>query len=237
MSRGLGVIGSPPVVEANSTRLLILDKNPLELIGLKTLLSDCDIKVHSEDLITDLSMIQLIEEWLPQAVLADVGSYDCQIDTYTRSLRRKNGMPVLWLSPSRDERVIVDAVVAGAAGCVTKTDFNMIASALDMVLRGDVFFPTRVLADFAFEVGLFYLPSSRHLDGLSERERLILMLVREGATNHKIASELNVSVETVKVYIRNIRQVFGAISRRQLVTQAPEPAELDDARNLHAQKL
>jgi DNA-binding NarL/FixJ family response regulator len=203
----------------NQPKLFITDKNPLELIGLKTILSDCSIRVHSEDLIVNREMIAILEEWAPQAILADVVSYDRDIDTFTRTVRRNLGIPVLWLTPSNDKEFMIDAVIAGAAGCVPKDDFQMIADALSAILADGVFFPVKVLADFAFDVGLFSPPNGRHIKDLTDKEREIFMLMREGATNCQIASELNISVETVKAHIRSIRHAYGALSKRQLVPQ------------------
>ena len=214
-------MGDAPQTSKHKARLFVIDKNPLELIGLKTILSDCVIKVHSEDEIITRVMLAELDEWQPEAILADVTSYDREIDAYTRTVRRRLGIPLLWLAATTDRELTIDAVTAGAAGCVPKDDFRMIAAAVESILAGEVYFPTKVLAEFAFELGLFFPPSGRHLKDLTKRERLIFMMMREGATNYQIAGELAISVETVKAHIRNIRQAYGALSKRQLVPQFP----------------
>src|SRR6185436_7090691 len=55
---------------------------------------------------------------------------------------------------------------------------------------------------------------------ISEREREILRLVAMGATNQQIANQLNISVNTVKVHLRNIFGKIGAASRTEATVYA-----------------
>ncbi len=55
---------------------------------------------------------------------------------------------------------------------------------------------------------------------ISEREREILRLVAMGATNQQIAHQLNISVNTVKVHLRNIFGKIGAASRTEATVYA-----------------
>jgi len=55
---------------------------------------------------------------------------------------------------------------------------------------------------------------------ISDREREILRLVATGATNQQIAARLNISINTVKVHLRNIFGKIGAASRTEATLYA-----------------
>src|SRR6185436_10409644 len=71
---------------------------------------------------------------------------------------------------------------------------------------------------------------------ISEREREILCLVAMGATNQQIAHQLHISINTVKVHLRNIFEKIGVASRTEATVYAIRQGlvQLDRQPNLAA---
>lgn len=56
----------------------------------------------------------------------------------------------------------------------------------------------------------------RRWGSLSPRERQVAILVRQNLTNRQIASQLGISPETVKTYLRHVLYKFGLNSKTEL---------------------
>jgi LuxR family maltose regulon positive regulatory protein len=66
------------------------------------------------------------------------------------------------------------------------------------------------------------LPAAGLPEALSERELEVLQLIAAGKTNRRIATELYVSVGTVKTHINNLYRKLDAHSRTQALARARE---------------
>ena len=66
------------------------------------------------------------------------------------------------------------------------------------------------------------MPAKRLPEPLSGREREVLQLVAAGKSNRRIATELFVSVGTVKTHLNNAYRKLGVHSRTQAVARARE---------------
>jgi len=62
-------------------------------------------------------------------------------------------------------------------------------------------------------------PSTPKLeDKLTNQEKVVINLIKKGMTNKEIASELNVSLSTVKTHINNIYKKSEVKNRQELLT-------------------
>lgn len=201
-----------------TTKLMIFDSNPLELIGLRQLFSIDEIDLRAETTKNEEKIRNIIGEWKPNVVMFDFLSYENAIDQITVEIKKDSEKTkILWLLLEDDEAVKYDAISAGADGCVMKSSFDDIKEAVEVVNNGDVFFSRRLLAKFAHDACMIVDHLGRRVFRLTEREKSVLQLIRLGATNEEISKELYISVETVKAHVRKIRDTLGVLNRRQMI--------------------
>ena len=62
-------------------------------------------------------------------------------------------------------------------------------------------------------------PDSEWVEPLSAREREVLQLIAKGLSNQEIATQLYLSLHTVKIHARNIYAKLGAANRTQAVAR------------------
>jgi len=60
------------------------------------------------------------------------------------------------------------------------------------------------------------------VEPLTEREIQVLNLMNKGMSNNEIADDLNITINTVKSYIKNIYQKMGVNRRVQVIARAKE---------------
>ena len=139
-------------------------------------------------------------------------------------VRRQPMLKILVLSGLTDRGRIMRVLQLGAAGFVPKsldTDMN----AIEFVLRGGVFIPSKLLAESQREG--FFSETARSLPHLSsnapkltDRQKDVLMLLAKGAPIKRICLELNLSEGTVKTHVAAIYRIFGASNRTEALLAA-----------------
>jgi DNA-binding NarL/FixJ family response regulator len=108
--------------------------------------------------------------------------------------------------------MVRDALEAGAAGYLLKdADADQVAHAIRAALAGQMHLdPTvaRLLADSVRN-------PRRPGESLTPREREVLVLVAQGASNRQIAETLVVSERTARTHVSAILSKLGLVSRTQ----------------------
>jgi DNA-binding NarL/FixJ family response regulator len=105
------------------------------------------------------------------------------------------------------------ALQAGAVGYVLKdADADEVASAIRAAHRGEVHLSPAAAGQLAKTMRA---PAAGHHEALTDREREVLTLVADGASNKAIGTALSISERTARTHVSNILMKLGLGSRTQ----------------------
>jgi two-component system, NarL family, response regulator NreC len=134
---------------------------------------------------------------------------------------------VLVLTMHDDTGYLRSALAAGASGYVVKKSADSeLISAINAVHRGQMFVDLASSSQ-AIKDALFNrttkdqgVPDIKSL--LSEREKVVLVLVAQGFTNQQVAQRLCLSVKTIETYRMRLAEKLGLRDRAELTRYALE---------------
>jgi two-component system, NarL family, response regulator LiaR len=126
---------------------------------------------------------------------------------------------IVMLTSFLEDEKVVAAIEAGAVSYVLKT---VSAEELIYALNGAVKGMPVMTADVsqALTRGLRQRTAQGADEGLTEREREVLLLIAEGRANKEIAEELHISIKTVKTHVSNLLMKCELEDRTQLAVFA-----------------
>jgi len=134
-------------------------------------------------------------------------------------MREYPGMKIIILTSFLEDRQVVEAVEAGAVSYVLKTvSADELIYALQGAYRGMPVMTGDVSQ--ALTRGIRQRTTQGETDGLTEREKEVLLLIAEGKTNKDISEELHISIKTVKSHVSNLLMKCEMEDRTQLAIYA-----------------
>lgn len=129
---------------------------------------------------------------------------------------------IVILTVSEQERDLLDAVAAGAAGYLVKSiPADELRRNLVRAARGEPVFSPALAALVLGEFRRMAKQSSG-AQPLSEREREVLQLVARGHTYKQIGAELFIAEKTVENHVRNILSKLRLSRKQELIRYALE---------------
>lgn len=127
--------------------------------------------------------------------------------------RAATGPTLLVVAPRLTDALVREVFAAGAGGLLLRESVPAhLAEAIEVVARGDTWADPAVTAVLTALSGKGR-PQGTDARGLTVQERRVLRLLPQRLTNHEIARELGVSVDTVKTHLRNAMAKLGAHDR------------------------
>lgn len=215
-------------------KILIADDDPLVRMGLRAIMASepgWEVVAEAAD---GREALAAVTQHRPDVVLMDVRMPNLDGLAATAQITASDaGTRVLVLTTFEVDEYVFEAMRSGAAGFVLKRlPPAELIEAVRVVAGGEsLLFPAstrKVIERFAVSDRAATLPE------LTEREGDVLRLLARGLSNGEIASQLFVSVETVKSHVASILMKVGVRDRTQAVIVAYEagfvrPGEADDA--------
>ncbi len=208
-----------------SVRILIADDHVLTRRGARELLEmQPGWKVVGEAA-NGREAVEKSKRLKPDVVIVDLTMPDLNgIETTRQILQAVPETEVLVLTLHDSERIIRNALDAGARGYVLKSDAEAsLIEAVDAVRQRKAFFTGKA--------GALLLEAYHQAEGKAERqnttrremtprEREIVQLVAEGRSNKEISSRLNLSLHTVVTHRSNVMHKLCVHSVTELVRYA-----------------
>jgi DNA-binding NarL/FixJ family response regulator len=210
-----------PVSRPDVIRVVLADDHLVVRAGLKALLgASKDIEVVGEAT-NGRDAVALIERLAPHVAVLDLDMPQMDGLTATKQLvGARSPTRVLILTMHTEDDKLVSALEAGAAGFLVKNAADReLADAVRAVAGGDVY----VQPSASLALARAMSRRSEHADerdrfeGLSERERNVLVLVAGGYSASEIGEQLFISPKTVETYKQRISEKLGLSHRADYV--------------------
>jgi DNA-binding NarL/FixJ family response regulator len=219
-----GTNGSYAVPINAPIRLLLVDEQKLYREGLTAVFARSgNIRVVGQAR-TGLEACEKARRVRPDVVLMDTRIPEMDGVTAARSILSELPMTrIAMLTESHSANDLLDCIKAGARGYITKdVSISNLIDAVKRIAQGEaVITPelaSRLLDEFAamarvrdHEAAAMESDTAK----VTDRERDVLELLVQGATNRDIARQLLITENTVKVHLRNILEKLHLRNRQQ----------------------
>lgn len=210
------------------TKVLVADDQALVRGSFRLLVETSPGFVAVGEAANGVEAVELAARAQPDVVLMDVRMPEMDGIEATRRICGDPvtaGVRVLILTTFDLDEYVYAALRAGASGFLLKdTPPAELLNAIAVVAGGEALLAPRVtrrlISEFASRPeGPF---GAVTLEGVTEREREVLLLIARGYSNAEIASRLYLGAATVKTHISRLLAKLGARDRAQLVIAAYE---------------
>jgi two-component system, NarL family, nitrate/nitrite response regulator NarL len=219
-------------------RLVICDGNRLLCEALGVVLQAHDHEVVAVASSAD-DCVKAVTTYQPDVCLLDmrIPRPEDGLRTVREIRSHCPGTTVLVLSDLSDRRMCSQARNLGVAGLIGKgRNVNQVTAALDVIIDGEEVFDQIIDGEAVFDQiidgeAVFdhrprrEPPSTAAPVNLTRREAEVLYRMVAGQDTRRMAGDMNVTVSTLRTYVKNVLAKLGAHSRLEAVALASrEPA-------------
>jgi DNA-binding NarL/FixJ family response regulator len=200
-------------VSGSAPRCLLADDHPALLDAVAAYLADNGFDVCA----TASGALQAVAaagEHQPDVVLLDYRMPGLSSgELLRRTVAAAPAAALAVYTADADERLVVDALGAGARAVVLKeAPLPDLLRALTTILAGGSYVDPAL--------GVVSVERVRRATALTDRETAVLSLLAEGCTYEEIGARLSIGAETVRTHLQKASERLGASTRTQAVATA-----------------
>lgn len=206
--------------------VLIVDDHRMFGESLARLLSDEEGITVLGVATSGAAAVEATERLHPKVVLMDYQLPDHDGVTVAAEIKRRDpSTMVVILTGLSDDRALLAAIDAGCSGFLTKDRAAAeVADAVRAAAAGEALISPDLLARLLPKLNRTH---SEIGADLTDREREILGLLARGLSNRAIASELYLSLNTIRNHIQSILRKLGSHSKLEAVATAVREGVID----------
>ena len=208
-------------------RVAVVDDQDLVRAGFVLLLRSAEGVEVVGEASDGLEAIALCRRTAPDVVLMDVRMPHLDGLSATRTILADPACAetrVVVLTTFDEDELVLEALRSGASGFLLKdTRPDQLLEAISVVAAGEALLHPRVTRRLIERFA--ELPQPRRTpddDGLTDRERDVLLTVAQGLSNQEIAAQLHLGYGTVKTHVSHLLTKLDCRDRAQLVMYAYE---------------
>ncbi|MDA8234723.1 MAG: response regulator transcription factor [Clostridia bacterium] len=207
-------------------KVLLVDDHVLFRKGIHGILAEDVSVVVVGEAGNGVEACQKALECKPDVILMDINMPELDGVAATKKIRTlQPDIKIIMLTVQEDDEYLFEAIKGGAQGYLLKNlEPEELVGYIKGVMRGEApiskAMASKILVEFANMAQMATSGPVGDKKELSFREREVLRMVAQGATNKEIASELCISENTVKNHLRNILDKLQLENRVQAAAYA-----------------
>jgi DNA-binding NarL/FixJ family response regulator len=180
--------------------ILIADDHEIVRRGLKQIVMETDDIIVTGEASNGLEVLQLFRKRTWDVVLLDLTMPGRDGISTLRRLKRENpNLPILILSIHPEDQYAIRALKDGAAGYLTKDSApEELVAAIRKAAQGGKYITSQLAEKLANHLSSTMMDNP--LEALSDREYQVMLMLASGQTVSEIATELNLSANTISTY-------------------------------------
>jgi NarL family two-component system response regulator LiaR len=209
-------------MNASPIRVLVIDDHRIVREGIQSLMEDIDDILVIGEARNGREGVNLVDRLNPDVVLMDLMMPEMDgLEATQKIIERHPHIRVLVLTIFITDDKVFPAIKAGAQGYLLKDTGSMeLIDAIRSVYRGETSLAPEIAQKVLSEIRQPAQGEKPTPDPLTERELQVLKLVAQGKSNKQIASELNISIHTVRTHVNRILSKLHLANRVQATLYA-----------------